>query len=95
MVAQKDFEQLRPTYGYFVDEEGTSGEERYFVNQNKEYFLQTTDESGEVYFDNLEPRNYWFRITKDTLSNEGMVIRTREALPRNADITTQQEVSIE
>ncbi len=60
----------------------------------EDYFLQTTDESGEVYFDNLEPRNYWFRITKDTLSNEGTVIRTREALPRNADITTQQEVSI-
>ena len=94
LAAQQDFEQLRPTYGYFVDEEGTTGEERYFIDQNKDTFLQTTNESGEAYFDNLEPRNYWFRITKDTLSNEGTVIRTREALPRDADITTQQEVSI-
>ena len=94
MAAQEDFDHLRPTYGYFVDEEGTTGEERYFVNQNKERFLQTTNEAGEVYFDNLEPRNYWFRITKDTLSNEGTVVRTREALPRDADISNIMTVGI-
>ncbi|MGB3851253.1 MAG: hypothetical protein WA958_14885 [Tunicatimonas sp.] len=94
LAAQEDFDHLRPTYGYFVDEEGTTGEERYFVNQNKERFLQTTNEAGEVYFDNLEPRNYWFRITKDTLSNEGTVVRTREALPRDADISNIMTVGI-
>ena len=94
LVAQKDFEQLRPTYGYPTDDPNTSDNIPSFINHVDENFLQTTNESGEVYFDNLEPRNYWFRITKDTLSNEGTVIRTREALPRNADITTQQEVSI-
>jgi hypothetical protein len=94
LAAQEDFERLRPTYGYFVDEEGTTGEERYFVDQNKEHFLQTTNEAGEVYFDNLEPRNYWFRITKDTLSNEGTTIRTLRALPRDAEIITQMEVGI-
>ncbi len=92
LAAQQDFEQLRPTYGYQSDDPDLFDPEGSFVYFVEDYFLQTTDESGEVYFDNLEPRNYWFRITKDTLSNEGTVIRTREALPRNADITTQQEV---
>ena len=94
LVAQEDFERLRPTYGYFVDEEGTTGEERYFVDQNKEHFLQTTNEAGEVYFDNLEPRNYWFRITKDTLSNENTTVRTLRALPRDAEINTIMPVGI-
>ncbi len=93
LAAQQDSVHLRPTYGY--RRIGASDSESAFTNRNKDYFLQTTDESGEVYFDNLEPRNYWFRITKDTLSNEGTVIRTREALPRNADITTQMEVGVE
>ena len=94
LMAQEDFEQLRPTYGYFVDEEGTSGEEEYFVSEVKDSFLQTTDETGEVYFDNLEPRNYWFRITKDTLSNQGTTVRTLRALPRDAEITTTMTVGI-
>ena len=94
LAAQEDFDHLRPTHGYFVDEEGTTGEERYFVNQNKEHFLQTTDKEGVVTFDNLEPRNYWFRITKDTLSNENTTVRTLRALPRDADITTSMTVGI-
>ena len=94
LAAQEDFEHLRPTYGHFVDGEGTTGEERYFVNQNKEHFLQTTDEAGEVYFDNLEPRNYWFRITKDTLSNENTTVRTLRALPRDAEINNIMTVGI-
>ena len=93
LAAQEDFELLKPTYGYPRAE--ASDPEGSFIYHNKDYFLQTTNEAGEVYFDNLEPRNYWFRITKDTLSNEGMIVRTREALPRNAETTTQMEIGIE
>ena len=92
LAAQEDFEALKPTYGYPRAE--ASDPEGSFIYHNKDYFLQTTNEAGEVYFDNLEPRNYWFRISKDTLSNEGAIIRTREALPRNTETTTQMEVGI-
>ena len=95
LAAQEDFEQLRPTYGYYVDDPSVSDEKEYLIWINEDNFLQTTNKAGEVYFDNLEPRNYWFQITKDTLSNEGMIMRTREALPREAEITTQMEVSIQ
>ena len=94
LAAQKDFEQLRPTYGYFIDEEGTAGEEEHFVSKIKDTFSQTTDEEGVVIFDNLEPRNYWFRITKDTLSNAEAIIRTQKALPRDANVTTVMTVGI-
>lgn len=92
LVAQEDSIYLRPTYGY--RRIGASDSEKAFINRVKDNFLQITNEAGEVYFDNLEPRNYWFRIIKDTLSNEGNIIRTREALPRDAEVTTQMEVGV-
>lgn len=94
LVAQEDFDRLRPTYGYPTNNPNTSDNIPSFINHVDENFLQTTNKEGVVIFDNLEPRSYWFRITKDTLSNEGMIVRTREALPRN-DITTQMEVGIQ
>lgn len=92
LVAQEDFDHLRPTYGYPRAE--ASDPEGSFTYYAEEHFLQTTDEAGEVYFENLEPRNYWFRITKDTLSNENTTVRTLRALPRDADITTDMTVGI-
>ena len=95
LAAQEDFKALKPTYGYPTDDPTTSDNISSFIRRVKDNFLQTTNETGEVYFDNLEPRNYWFRITKDTLSNEGVIVRTREALPRDAEIITQMEIGIE
>ena len=95
LVAQKDFDHLRPTYGYYVDDPSVSDEEDYFVWINEDNFLRTTDEEGVVIFDNLEPRNYWFRITKDTLSNEETTVRTLRALPRDAEINNIMAVGIE
>ncbi len=92
LAAQEDFEHLRPTYGYPRAE--ASDPEGSFTYYAKEHFLQTTDKEGEVFFDNLEPRNYWFRITKDTLSNEGTTIRTLRALPQDADINNIMTVGI-
>ncbi len=94
LAAQEDFEHLRPTYGYPTDDPTTSDNVSSFINRVDETFLQTTDEEGIVFFDNLEPRNYWFRITKDTLSNEESVIRTKEALPRDANTSTVMTVGI-
>jgi hypothetical protein len=94
LAAQEDFERLRPTYGYPTDDPTTSDNIPSFINHVDENFFQTTNEAGEVFFDNLEPRNYWFRVTKDTLSNEGTVVRTREALPRDADISNIMTVGI-
>ena len=94
LAAQEDFEQLRPTYGYPTDDPSTSDNIPSFINHVDENFLRTTNEAGEVLFDNLEPRNYWFRITKDTLSNQGTTVRTLRALPRDAEITTTMTVGI-
>ena len=94
LAAQEDFEHLRPTYGYFVDDPSVSDEKEYLTYIVQDNFLQTTDEAGEVYFDNLEPHNYWFRIIKDTLSNENTTVRTLRALPRDADITTDMKIGI-
>ena len=95
LAAQEDFEHLRPTYGYFVDDPSVSDEKEYLTYITQDNFLQTTDKEGVVIFDNLEPRNYWFRITKDTLSNESTTTRTLRALPRDADITTSMTVGVE
>ena len=94
LAAQEDFDHLRPTYGYFVDDPSVSDEKEYLTYIVQDNFLQTTNEAGEVFFNNLEPRNYWFRITKDTLSNENTTIRTLGTLPRDADITTSMTVGI-
>jgi hypothetical protein len=95
LAAQEDFEHLRPTYGHQSDDPDLPDPIGSFIYRVEDNFLQTTNEAGEVFFDNLEPRNYWFRITKDTLSNEGTVVRTREALPRDADISNIMTVGIE
>ena len=92
LAAQEDFDHLRPTYGYPRAED--SDPEGSFTYYAEEHFLQTTDEAGEVFFDNLEPRNYWFRITKDTLSNEGTTVRTLRALPRDTEVNTVMTVGI-
>lgn len=61
-----------------------------------EYFLQTTDENGVVYFDNLEPRQYWFRVLSEDneKGNAAGKIKLEEPLPDNEDITTSITVGI-
>ena len=95
LAAQEDFEHLRSTYGYPTDDPTTSDNIPSFTNHVDENFFQATNEAGEVFFDNLEPRNYWFRITKDTLSNENTTVRTLRALPRDANINTSMTVGID
>ena len=59
-----------------------------------ESFTMTTDEEGIAYFDNLEPRQYWFTVEKGELSNAATTITTGKALSENADITTSLTVGI-
>lgn len=95
LPAQEDLEQLKPTYGYAPTDTSTSDNIPSFINHVDENFLQTTDKEGIVVFDNLEPRNYWFRISKDTLSNESGIVSTLRPLPRNAETTVNMTVGIE
>ena len=61
----------------------------------KNTFFRLQMKQAKYFFDNLEPRNYWFRIIKDTLSNESTTVRTLRALPRDAEINTIMAVGIE
>jgi hypothetical protein len=58
------------------------------------YFLSSTDAAGEALFDNLDPRQFWFKVTKGSLTNASGVIKTTNALPDNADVTTVLSVII-
>jgi hypothetical protein len=53
-----------------------------------------TDANGEVYFEDLEPRQYWFRITKGPLSNSDGTIHTDGVLTDDENITNQKSVGI-
>lgn len=60
----------------------------------KKYFNELSDTKGEVYFYNLEPKQYWIRVTKGGKSNSAGVIKTFASLPDNADITTTLTIGI-
>jgi protocatechuate 3,4-dioxygenase beta subunit len=53
-----------------------------------------TDSNGEAYFDDLEPKKYWFRISYGSLDNSGGTISTDGALQDNSDITNQLSIGI-
>lgn len=54
-----------------------------------------TDVNGEVEFSRLEPRQYWFRITKGTKNNSATTFKTSTALPDDANITNVIQVGIQ
>jgi len=77
-----------------VEELGVSYQHVRFSDRVTGFFKATSDQNGEAYFDYLEPRDYWFRVTKGDLSNESEKITITEPLPDNPDITTSITVGI-
>ncbi|MDH5398529.1 MAG: hypothetical protein OEX02_10300 [Cyclobacteriaceae bacterium] len=57
-------------------------------------FKGSTDEYGKITLNNLEPRQYWFRLNKNGKTNAGGTITTNGPLPDNPDITTSITVEI-
>jgi len=81
LTAQEDADQLTDSYTHFPP-------------ADENIFKQATDKDGYVLFDNLEPKQYWFRITKDGLTNDAGTINLNEALPDDMNITTSITVGI-
>lgn len=59
-----------------------------------ETFQKKSDDKGIVIFDNLEPRQYWTRIMKSNLSNEGTITMTSERLEDNPDKLNTLDIEI-
>lgn len=57
-------------------------------------FAGTTSADGSVFFDNLEPRQYWFKITKDNMSNASTTISTGTPLSDDENVTRTLDVGI-
>ncbi len=95
--AWQEIEELKPSYGIFTPELIAEYKNLGSINNIciLNSLVRNTDSSGEVYFDNLEPRQYWFRIEKEGLSNEGGTFKLDEALPGNPDINTSITVGIQ
>ncbi|MCR6641716.1 MAG: hypothetical protein NVV82_22670 [Sporocytophaga sp.] len=66
----------------------------YSFNPNNSDFADTTGEDGIAYFDKLEPREYWFRVTKGNLNNSSTTIKTLKPLPDDPNVTTLLDVGI-
>lgn len=94
MSAAYDIDELKDTYGIFTME-GSYGLSNYTHRCLTESLIMTTDEEGIAYFDNLEPRQYWFTVEKDELSNATATITTGKALSESSDVTTSLTVGIE
>ncbi len=52
-----------------------------------------TDKDGIVLFDNLEPRQYWFRIVKNSLTNNSTTFNTNGKL-KGSEITNALSVGV-
>ena len=61
----------------------------------KPIFQSFTDNNGVAYFDNLEPRKYWIRVSSGALSNAQSVIETNGKLPDNPNITNTLSIMIQ
>lgn len=79
-------DELETSYGRWVSDK--AGE---VLSLN---FVKTTDSEGVVLFDNLEPKQYWFKVEKDGQTNASGRIKTDGSLPDDADITTVYTVGI-
>jgi hypothetical protein len=91
ITAQSNRSEVAPSYGsdYISIANPTVGS----LDLTK-FFSALTDSNGEVYFDNLEPRQYWIKVTKGSKSNSSGTIKTTSALPDNPDITTDMTIGI-
>jgi hypothetical protein len=54
-----------------------------------------TNTNGEVEFSGLEPRQYWFRVFKNTKNNNATTFKTSAALPDDANVTNVIQVGIQ
>ncbi len=68
--------------------------ERNYYGANDGIFADTTDKEGIAYFNNLEPRDYWFKVTKGNLNNSLTTIKTLKSLPDDPNITTLLDIGI-
>lgn len=67
--------------------------QNYFI-PNPGDFADTTGEDGTAYFNNLEPREYWFKVTMGKLNNSSTSIKTLKPLPDDPNVTTLLDVGI-
>lgn len=59
----------------------------YGILFENRFFYKLTDINGLAYFDNLEPREYWFKVKWGEKNNASTVFKTGEKLNNNPDIT--------
>ena len=86
--ANMEAEELSTSYGYYYRPEWLN--EDCLVNS----FVRPANEEGEVYFPNLEPRQYWIKVEKDGKTNAGGMIDTAKPLSEDPNITTSLTVGI-
>ena len=68
----------------------------WFINDSlKPIFCQTTDKDGVAWFDNLEPRAYWFTVSKGPMNNSSGIVTTDGPLPDDPDLTTNMTINIQ
>lgn len=60
-----------------------------------EVFSGVTDSEGVIVFDFLEPRHYWFKITRHEMTNNNTTFKTTEPLPDNWNVTNSMTVVIQ
>jgi len=87
-------ENLHQTTEYVYGNWDQQGND-YIINKFTPLYLKISNFQGEVFFDNLEPRIYWFHIAKGTLSNTSGIIRTSDPLPDDENITTLLTINIQ
>lgn len=90
LPATRDWEQLLASHGSFRPEQ----EDQSTASCLKHTFVNKTDASGNVLFDNLEPRQYWFRVEKNGMTNSAGTITTDKELSTNIDLITTLTVGI-
>jgi hypothetical protein len=67
--------------------------QKYFL-PNPGDFADTTGVDGTAYFNNLEPREYWFKVTMGKLNNSSTSLKTLKPLPDDPNVTTLLDVGI-
>lgn len=80
--AQADSEQVKSTYGYSKEYPES------YIDDLSMFFLAHTTQQGEAYFPNLEPKRYWFKVTKNGMSNSSGTISIEQPL-NNATYATR------
>lgn len=91
--SEKDYLENKIPGKYNIN---TSGYENLAYGElfDNSFFYKRTNEEGIAYFENLEAREYWFKVVHDGFSNSATIFKTNEKLSENPDITTVLTVPV-